>query len=176
MPLLRALVPSLCACSLLMSGFAQAELAVIADTGDTESVRPFLSALVNDGPTNAAIDARQDGGVVNIPLQLPLHSPSLTVGAVIPRRLDRPMLRRPLFLIGSDDVSLKWLRTHLKRLAEISAIGMLVQAEGLPDLRRIHDVVRPAGVSVMPAPGDDIARVLGIKHYPVLIWKGGIEQ
>jgi integrating conjugative element protein (TIGR03765 family) len=77
-------------------------------------------------------------------------------------------------MIGSDNWSRQWLLTHRERLKEIGAVGMLVQADTLADLRTIAELAD--GLSILPASGTDIAQALGIAHYPVLISAQGIEQ
>ena len=71
------------------------------------------------------------------------------------------------------DRSRRWLAQHRERLAEIGAVGMLVQAESVGDLKAIARIAD--GLPILPAPASDIARVLGIEHFPVLISRRGIE-
>ncbi|MCP3971639.1 MAG: integrating conjugative element protein, partial [Rhodobacteraceae bacterium] len=66
------------------------------------------------------------------------------------------------------------LLEHRDRLKEIGAVGMLIQADTLDDLRTIAGLA--AGLSIMPASASDIAQALGISNYPVLITPRGIEQ
>ena len=54
----------------------------------------------------------------------------------------------PFFIIGSDDLSLRWLQSHRAALQHLGAVGMLVQAETEADVRRV------AGAS--PGPSDHI--------------------
>ena len=70
-------------------------------------------------------------------------------------------------------VSRTWLAQHRERLAAIGAVGMLVQAESADDLDAIARLAD--GLPILPASASDIARVLGIKHVPVLISRRGIE-
>lgn len=61
----------------------------------------------------------------------------------------------------------------LPKLRALHASGMIVnveQAQGLAALR-----AQAAGVTLMPASGDDLARRLGLRHYPVLVTATGIE-
>lgn len=51
---------------------------------------------------------------------------------------------------------------------------MLVQADSEADLEAVAELA--AGLPVMPAPADDIARALDIRHVLVLISRRGIEQ
>ena len=52
-------------------------------------------------------------------------------------------------------------------------MGMLVQADTLEDLRAIAKLAD--GLPILPAPASDIAKALGITHYPVVITTHGIE-
>lgn len=160
---------------LLIPVIAQAELTVIFDSGNTQSIRPFLEAFEADdaSPRQSPVIAKPSLGAADPEALLPIQSPGLTRGRVETRSHDRPFTR-PFFLIGSDARSRKWLQTHRKRLKEIGAVGMLVQADTVEDLRITATLAD--GLSILPASGSDIAQALGIAHYPVLITPHGIEQ
>ena len=81
--------------------------------------------------------------------------------------------RQPGFGIRRTE-SRQWLVEHRDRLQSISAVGMLVQADTLEDLRRVAQLA--GGLAILPASATDIAKALGIRHYPVLILSHGIEQ
>jgi integrating conjugative element protein (TIGR03765 family) len=112
-------------------------------------------------------------GAANFDNLLPIRSPGLTPGTVQARTLDITF-SRPLFLIGSDHRSRRWLQLHRSRLLEIGAVGMLVQAETISDLKAIADLAN--GLTILPASATDIARAVGVAHYPVLLSSSGIEQ
>ncbi len=173
--------------ALLASMSAPAELTVLHDSGRTRPVAPFLSILGGpdawssitpgsreslDNPRGAAsVDAtvrpadRPAGGAI--------RSPGLTPGPV-PIRAHRHPFARPFFLVGSDPRSRQWLARHRDRLEKIGAVGMLVQTDTLNDVRTIRALA--GALPLMPASGSDLARALGIRHYPVLITDRGIEQ
>ena len=154
---------------------AQAELAVIYDGGNTHPIAPFLEVFESadeiqqqrPDPTSPQL------GAADPEAWLPIQSPGLMPGPVQARLHDRPFAR-PFFLIGSDARSLQWLQDHRDRLKEIGAVGMLVQADTLEDLRTIAELAD--GLSILPASASDIAKALGITCYPVLISTHGIEQ
>lgn len=81
---------------------------------------------------------------------------------------------RPFFLLGSDPVSLQWLAIHRDTLISISAVGMLVQADTEHDVRQVANIAE--GLSITLGSGSDLASVLGIYFYPVLITREGITQ
>ena len=116
-------------------------------------------------------------GAADLARLLPIRTPELTPGPVSPRSLSLPngaTLPRPLFLIVTDSQSRQWLELHRERLAEIHAVGMLVNAESVADLEAIAAIAQ--GLPILPASGTDVAEILGLKHVPVLISRRGIEQ
>lgn len=104
---------------------------------------------------------------------LPVRSTLLTPGTMEPRVIEAPGLQ-PLFFIGDDERSRTWLQQHAKRLRELDAVGLVVNVESQSAL----DALRLLGPELVlsPVSADDLARRLGIRHYPVLITATGIEQ
>ena len=151
---------------------------VIYDSGDTRPLAPYLEIIDRTETTtspSSMTGARVQSklGAADVQALLPIRSPGLSPGPVQARSHDRPF-SRPFFLIGSDDRSQQWLVQYRDRLKEIGAVGMLVQAETLEDLRAIARLA--GGLPILPASAVDIATVLDISHYPVLITPQGIEQ
>ncbi len=159
----------------IVPAIAQAELTVIYDSGNARPIAPFLEVFesADKTPQQSPIPIKPQLGAANPEAWLPIQSPGLTPGPVQARSHDRPFAR-PFFLIGSDARSRQWLQDHRDRLKEIGAVGMLVQAKTLDDLRTIAELAD--GLSILPASASDIAKALGISHYPVLISAHGIEQ
>jgi integrating conjugative element protein (TIGR03765 family) len=153
---------------------AVAALTVIYDSGDTQPIAPFLEvfASADKSPRQSPVIATPPLGAADPEAWLPIQSPGLTLGPVQASAHDRPFAR-PFFLIGSDHLSRQWLQTHRDRLKTIGAVGMLVQADTLDDLRAIANLAQ--GLPILPASATDIAKALGIAHYPVLISAHGIE-
>ncbi len=159
----------------LIPTLAGAALTVIYDSSDTQPIATFLDAFESSeitAPQRPTVQPPQLGAA-DLATLLPIRSPGLTPGPVQPKTHDRPFTR-PFFLIGSDSFSRQWLLEHRERLKEVGAVGMLIQADTLEDLQTIAKLA--AGLSVMPASASDIAKALGISHYPVLITPHGIEQ
>jgi len=104
---------------------------------------------------------------------LPVRSTLLTPGTVERRVIEAQGLN-PLFLVGDDEHSRAWLHRHAERLRRLNAVGLVVNVESqtaLDALRRLGP-----GLILSPVVADDLARRLGIRHYPVLITAAGIEQ
>jgi integrating conjugative element protein (TIGR03765 family) len=159
---------------LLMPVLAWAEVTVIFDSGNTRSLAPYLEILEPSERVNNNQPTRSNTlGAADIQTLLPICSPGLSPGPVQSRAHNRPFAR-PFFLIGSDPRSRQWLVKHRERLKAIGAVGMLVQADSLEDLQATASL--SGGLPIMPASAADIANVLGISHYPVLVTSQGIEQ
>lgn len=157
------------------SHLVRAELDVIYDSGATKPLAPLLEVFGE--PSDRSPSQPGDLGAADVAHLLPIRSPGLTPGPISARPLVLPhegTISRPFFLIGSDPRSRQWLIDHRDRLRAIDAVGMLVQAESVADLKTVAVLAR--GLPVLPASADDIARALGIRHIPVLISRRGIEQ
>ena len=135
---------------------------------------PFLKAFEADDASalQRPVIAPPPLGAADPEALLPIQSPGLTPGAVQASAHERPFAR-PFFLIGSDAQSRQWLQEHRDRLKALGAVGMLVQADTLEDLRAIAELAQ--GLPILPASASDIASALGITHYPVVITAHGIE-
>jgi integrating conjugative element protein (TIGR03765 family) len=161
----------------LVSGVTRAELEVIYDSGDTQPLAPFLEVFAETPTPRAAVRSGHDLGAADATRLLPIRSPGLTPGVVARRtvkRSDAIRIPRPFFLVGSDLRSREWLATHRDRLEQLGALGMLVQAETVEDLEAMARIAE--GLPILPASATDIARALGLEHFPVLVSRGGIEQ
>ena len=161
----------------LLSKVARAELEVIYDSGATEPLAPFLQVFGERPSQRPVVRSGVELGAADVSRLLPIRSPGLTTGPVTRRALEPPYAGttlRPFFLIGSDPRSRHWLASHRDRLKELGAVGMLAQADSVADLEAIARIAE--GLAILPAPASDIARALGIQHFPVLISRLGIEQ
>ncbi|HEV2682736.1 MAG TPA: integrating conjugative element protein [Rhodanobacter sp.] len=103
---------------------------------------------------------------------LPVHSAQLTPGDVAARVIRAPGLT-PTFVIGDDPRSRTWLQQHSSALRELGAVGLVVNVDSAAALEALRRLA--PGVTLAPTPGDDLARRLGLRHYPALITATGIE-
>lgn len=161
-------------CLLGTASAASAELTVIFDNGQAKALSEFVGPLKSARADNDyGVDKNKQLGAANVQLLLPIRSAGLTPGKVIARAHNVPFARG-FFLIGSDEWSKRWLGQHRNALKEMGAVGMLVEATTIEDLR---DIARLAdGLSITPASGSDIAKAIGIDHYPVGVSAGRIWQ
>lgn len=114
----------------------------------------------------------------NLSLWLPLSTSRLT-----PKRLadgyEKEVhfadLDAPICIIGSDELSLHWIKLHLDNLARLKARCWLVQADDFDAFRTVSTLLQ-GRVLMTPADGDMIADFFGIRHYPVFIDQRYISQ
>ena len=142
-----------------------APLTVIEDTGDTEPLAPYLSVFSTQDETPEN-DTPTPSGATDSSLQFPIHTPELSPGPVARRALQTPTTA-PLFIVGCDLVSRQWLRAHRAQLKKLGATGLVVEVPDEASLRAL--IALAAGLSLLPAPGSDLAAALRLTHYPVLI-------
>lgn len=177
---LRSPLPLLlCALSLGASA-AHLPLVVVEDQGGSPA-RPYYDALdlpeqlgaTPSGLPPASAAAPSDRRYTEADM-LPVRSELLTPGVVERRAVRLPGLTQPMFLVGDDDLSRQWLQRRLPELRRLNAVGLVVDVEGAEDLHALR-LLAP-GVPLSPVSGDDLARRLHLKHYPVLLMPTGIEQ
>ncbi len=153
---------------------ASAELTVIFDNGQARPMSDFVGPL-DSGKSDKvpSYTEKPQLGAADVQALLPIRSPGLTPGKLTPRAHPVPFARA-FFLIGPDAFSKRWLKQHRKALKQMGAVGLLVEATSLGDLRAIAKLAD--GLSITPASGSDIAKAIGIRHYPVGISAGRIWQ
>lgn len=150
-----------------------AELRVIEDLGGASAL-PYYKRLNPDPKVSVIKTAAPIQGLVTEAHMLPVISKLLSPGRVNARTVNAAGLTQPLFFIGADDLSFAWLKQRGSILKEIGAVGMVVNvsnARSLDSLRKAAD-----GLVLIPASGDDLAVLLKLENYPVLITRTGIEQ
>ena len=149
------------------------KLTVIYDSGDTLSITPYKKRVQPETRPPTKIKPIPKHPITLSP-NFPITTPQLSPKIVAPRSISLPHLQTPIFIIGSDTFSRQWLQERKDELMNVGAVGLLVEAESLEALKSMQ--VLGDGLHITAVPGQDIARQLGIKHYPVLISRTAIEQ
>lgn len=158
--------------SLTCVGMAE-NLPIIAVNGATIPVAPYIEAahfpVTNTDTTSVSPELLQQ--VAKEPdhftLEAPLPKTEMTPGIEGKRTVNLTWLTTPIFLIGSDEQSLQWLKQHQTDLVSLHAQGLLVNAQSSADISQIRSSF--SDLSIMPLSANMIADRLDIKHYPVLI-------
>ena len=170
----RLSMGSVVSCLLVTTSLALAELTVVFDNGQARPLSDFLGPMDSGKPdTVPSYPEKPPLGSADVESLLPIRSPGLTPGKITPRKHSVPFAHS-FFLIGSDTISKRWLIQNREALKQMGAAGLLVDASNIEDLRAIANLAD--GLPITPASGSDIAKALGILHYPVGISAGRIWQ
>jgi len=120
----------------------------------------------------ASVKKRKSNSILNN--ILPIRTPSMKVGRVTRKTNLLNNITVPTFLIGSDNTSIEWVRKHYQQLRKMGAIGMLINAETLHDLKKVAAVSK--GLKVIPKSAESVAKEMQLTAYPVLITSNSIQQ
>lgn len=149
----------------------------------------FNSSNCLSGKSQPAITSSKDDGgsgqdkqidmLIKIPTVasfdiLPIVTPNMKPGKISAQKINLVNLDKPIFIVGSDSLSVNWLADHAEKLKQINAIGLLVQADTQLDVARVKKSAN--GAIILPMSGEVIGEQLGIRSYPVLITKNFVEQ
>jgi integrating conjugative element protein (TIGR03765 family) len=151
---------------------------VIFDNGKTQPLTAYLPAVKL--PVQNAFQASTTATIFNadrlqvLAHSLPVTTPDLTPGKVLPKAVSIPYLERPVFIIGADVFSLQWLQRHRERLNTLHAVGWVVNVENAKQLAQLKQQAAP--LELVALSGSELAQQFGLSHYPVLISSARIEQ
>ncbi|CFQ34421.1 integrating conjugative element protein [Yersinia bercovieri] len=147
----------------------KADLTVVADLGG-QSTADYFEGINNQSETTAP----QGELSALIPMTvLPVRTPEMLPDKVKAKVLSLPGMR-PMFLVGDDNLSRRWLLQHRDALGALNAVGLVVNVvnEGALSHLKKH----APELELLPVSGSDLARRLGLSHYPVLLTDKGLEQ
>lgn len=170
--MLKPLLPAL---MMLFSLPSSAALTVVADLGG-ESTAPLLEAIAPEPEMPAPDAPAAPSSAPPVPLReaiFPVVSARLHPGMVTARSLSLPGMT-PLFLIGDDTPSLRWLSQHHDVLKSLNATGLVVNVTSQTRFEVLQQ--QADGLILLPASGDDLAQRLQLDAYPVLITDTGLSQ
>ena len=141
---------------------------VIKTVGPNEPIAPFMADITMPAVQPKSIN-------LNKPYQFNFTTTSkdLTVGPVKTRKINAKNLIQPIFIVGTDKESMKWLKHYAPRLKALHAVGIVVNVK---DNKAYEKLAKTYGLHLLPISGDTLAKHFGIQHYPVLISQHLIEQ
>ena len=141
---------------------------VLYDSGDS---RPISELFGGPAPTPPP-----ETPPPNLNGVFPVETPSMGLGRFqsAPWPGDSRWRGQPMFLIGADKHSLAWLKAKRGRLKDLGAAGLLVDAPSEASLMAARRIA--PDLQIIAASTEDIANHTGLRLYPVLITRDGIEQ
>lgn len=143
------------------------QLTVVEDRGGSSALRYYQDIEPEPtAPPPVGTGVRTGGA-------FPVITPELSPGQVQGRVINAAGLQ-PMFIVGDDSGSQAWLKHKLPELQGLQAVGLAVNVSSAA---RLEEIRRWApDLQVMPVPASDIARRLGLQHYPVLITATTLQQ
>lgn len=157
-----------CVCSLTELALAEPE--IIYDSGNTRPTGIHLKEhriQLSEMP--------QPPDIENLSIaKYPVTTTKLSVGPVESREVKLPPAFHPVFIVGCDEVSRRWLKIKHDRLLELRAVGLLVEVNSQRDLQELQ--TQFPRLLFMPMSVDRIAEQMPVKHYPVLITPDRVKQ
>jgi integrating conjugative element protein (TIGR03765 family) len=142
----------------LASQIGAQPLPVVLDAGPGVPIGALLAPVL----------APQERSGASPLVQFPVRTPGLVPGRLAgqPRWPDAQWLTQPVFLIGSDAGSRRWLQQHRHQLVEMQAAGLVVQAPDDAAFQRLRGL--GDGLTLAPAPAPWLAQRLAALHAAVL--------
>jgi len=159
---------------------AMPSLSMAENLSATEITQPALQVpTLQTSGYNVATEKNSPTSQVQAGLAnyLPIATPQLTPGDVVTKAIDHAQttsLPQPIFLIGSDECSKTWLEKNRDQLKQIHAIGLLIQANTPEDIQVIQTLGQ--GLTIIPAPANELIQRYSLTHYPVLITNEEVSQ
>ena len=146
-------------------------LDVVADSGNTVDAQQFLLGqpdLSHIDIANAKIIANKE----NLKVENVLYPAISDASSGIFKSKACAKLDTPIFIVGSDDFSIKWLKNNEKYLKKINAYGLITNIKDESEKKRVEAI---ANTHLMPA-NNSTLKALGVDTYPVLIKRGECSQ
>jgi integrating conjugative element protein (TIGR03765 family) len=160
-----------------------AEPFIIFDAGNTVSTAPYTAILLKNQQESdffrwaskelpGVIIDEEDKKISELfPLVTKQLSPLYMSSGIDTYQASLPS---PLCVIGSDDLSHRWLRKNANTLKKIKAHCLLVSAPDVDEARLVLNVLGSVPMSL--ARGDILKQYFKFNHYPVLITERVISQ
>ncbi len=144
---------------------------VIFDNGQARPI-PGIPSLPLTVPAVPQVDPAQTAQDF-VGRLFPVHTPELSPGPVATQAVNLSM-PTPVFLIGEDKASQDWLDRYRERLQQIQATGLVVEVSSLEAFAQLK--AKAGNLPLAPVSGTELAKQLGLSHYPVLITQRVLEQ
>ncbi len=183
MNLKQHLFCGLVASGLLMAGPPVRALVEVATAGPTEQAAPYLAEIqaesaqaqprVPETPEPPSVEQVLAGW---LPVTTPELSPGPLEASALPveTRNALPAMSVPLFVVGADEQSLRWLAAWAPELKRLGAAGLAVEVPDMAAWERLKAVA--AGLDLVPVSGSSLAQEMGLRHYPVLVTREGMRH
>ncbi|PLW67778.1 DUF2859 domain-containing protein [Pseudohalioglobus lutimaris] len=141
---------------------------VVFDGRSTISAKPYYQRIeAGKGSTHQISAPKESMVIASIEDRLPITPTHIQVGTPDMKVVDG--LVTPLFVMGMDDVSLRWFKEAAPGLESLGARGIVIEASNKSDWIDLKDSAAAAGIDLMLMEGDSLAQGYGVRFYPVVL-------
>lgn len=163
---------------LLASLQAKADLVVLGKLGETVPSQEYFKNIslkdvkLDYDKANRLLDAAKKSISSNV--FFPLLPSKMKPGVLKGHRFDSSKKIHPFAVVGTDNISMKWLSLRQSKLEELNTPVYVVEAESMDLVRRLASKYK--SMKFVPANGDGLAENLKVKAYPFLVTSSGVWQ
>lgn len=150
-----------------------AGLTTLNHPGDSLAAQPYYASVGYPDPQTMqqAVSSAAQTMVLPKPPQTSMSNifpvtSDLTPGDVDAQHLELQGLHYPLFVIGDDERSFKWVIAHQQFLKNIHAIGIVTNID---NEAAYHKLQQQIGLPLIPASLEGLEHIIPVQHYPFLI-------
>lgn len=147
---------------LLLISFKASALITLADTGNTK----FIKEVISTYKSNTHHEETQEKTInLSLALGFPVKSKA-SQGVLTSKRVEvAPYLKnKPLFIVGSDAVSLEWLASHKGYLQRHHAVGFITN---INTHNQYQEITQKYELPLQPVNVDDLMVAIKAYAYPV---------
>jgi integrating conjugative element protein (TIGR03765 family) len=143
----------------------QNKLIVLKDFGNTMPLAK-LNSPVKSGSINQALN--------NITSTFKVSTPIMHVGKVQSHAIKKVAgFTQPIFVLGCDKISAKWVSFYQARLKKLHAIGYVVNCGSKQEFLKLKGI---SNLPLMTIQGDAIKERFHLANYPFLLTREYISQ
>lgn len=151
---------------LILPGFANsAKLQLLYDTGNSNLIKY---------QKDPKIKLERPDPIKFLASQFPVVSKKWKLGEFESKRIHFKEMKSPIFVIGCDDTSLRWVEHRRKLIENKRVLGFVINCNSFDDYNSLKAAIYP--IVVQPINFDSLADYLKHDQYPAYIHQTAIEQ
>lgn len=140
---------------------------VVFEGPSTISAKPYYQRIeARKGSTHQISAPKESMVMATIEDRLPIRPTHMRVGTPDMKVVEG--LVTPLFVMGMDDVSLRWFKAAAPGLESLGARGIVIEASSKSDWSGLKESAAAVGIDLMLMEGDSLAQGYGVRTYPIV--------
>lgn len=160
------------------SSVKASQLIELGTVGKTKSAEEyyinlsFRDSKVNAEKASKLLQAARDS--ISKETFFPLVPTSMQPGVMKGFKFKKRKKIKPFAVVGTDSLSVEWLRFRFDKLVELKAPIYVVEVKSFHQLRLFSS--KFSGLKFVPSSGDGIGKELKVGAYPFLVTSAGVWQ